>query len=337
MFSRTQDEITRKWAPGDTRLASVVCTTYNHQRHISQALDSFLAQTTRFPFEIIVHDDASTDKTSEIIKAYALEYPGIIKPILQPENLYSRGGFKPAIHASKCSMGEYVALCEGDDYWVDPNKLQLQVSSLEANPEVDFSFHAAYILRADSEDMEVSWDYGERRLLYLDSLLNARIGSFAPTSSYMFRRRLLDELPEWFQIEAPVGDFFIERYGALRGGATYFREPMSVYRDLSRGSWTLNIRDNEQAYRHYLEGMCRCLELMEADFSGFSEVYRKFCSRFYLKYALEELFRNEYTGFRDLVQRSVDQYKYVSRKQMLAYRLRAFPVLVRSIINSRRR
>ena len=335
MMEKSEADIVRSWN-GSGTIVSVVCITYNHERYLGDALNGILAQITTFPFEVIVHDDASKDGTAEIIRAYQSKYPQIIKPIIQTHNQYSKGGFKPAHFAAKFSLGRYIAICEGDDFWLDENKLACQVAALEENADVDFSFHAAYVLTAASSEMQLSWVYGEDGRRYLDTLLNSRIGSFAPTSSYMFRRQVFDEMPAWFIKEAPVGDFFLERYGALRGGALYFKKPMSVYRNLTAGSWTLSIQNNVAAYRRYLDGMCRSLELMESDFDRYAVQFRKFCARFYLKYAIEELFRGEDRSFSDLILKSVVQWKYVSRMQFLCYRLRAFPFLVRSIITARR-
>ena len=325
----------RSWN-GSGTIVSVVCITYNHERYLGDALNGIMAQNTTFPFEVIVHDDASKDGTAKIIRAYQSQYPQIIKPIIQTHNQYSKGGFKPAHFAAKSSLGRYIAICEGDDYWLDENKLECQVAALEENSDVDLSFHAAYVLNAESSEMQLSWLYGEDGRLYLDTLLNSRIGSFAPTCSYMFRRRVFDEMPAWFIKDAPVGDFFLERYGALRGGALYFNKPMSVYRNLTSGSWTHSIQNNEAAYRRYLDGMRRSLELMALDFDEYSVQFRKFCARFYLKYAIEELFRGEDRRFNELIQGSVDQWKYVSRMQYVCYRLRALPVLLRRIITARR-
>lgn len=126
----------------DTPLVSICSITYNHAPYIRQCLDGFLMQKTKFRYEIIIHDDASTDGTTEIIKEYAEKHPDLITPIFQKENQYSKGirGMFPRFcfpHAK----GKYIALCEGDDYWTDPLKLQKQVDFLEANPEYVMCSH----------------------------------------------------------------------------------------------------------------------------------------------------------------------------------------------------
>ena len=121
-------------------LVSICCLTFNHVSYVLQALDGFLMQKTSFDYEIIIHDDASTDGTQEIIKAYQENYPEIIKPILQSENQYSKG-IKPIFkYVFPRAQGKYIALCEGDDYWTDPLKLQKQVDFLEGNDEYSFCF-----------------------------------------------------------------------------------------------------------------------------------------------------------------------------------------------------
>lgn len=335
MIDRSQQDIMRSWR-GHSCMATIVCPAYNHESFIADALNGFLAQKTTFPFEIVVHDDASTDSTADIIRAFEARYPQIIRPILQVENQYSKGGFKPAPYAVKSSLGRYIAICEGDDYWIDENKLQCQIEFLEQNVDVDFSFHAAYVLTHENATRELSWVYGEDGKLPLDTLINARLGSFAPTCSYVFRRRVFDELPSWFSQDAPVADFFLERYGALRGGALYFKKPMSVYRSMNPGSWTVNIKKSSAAHRRYLDGMCKSLELMEQDFSGHSSEFRKFCARFYLKHAIEELLRDDDARFKDLILKSVQQWKYLSRKQWFCYQFRLLPFFVRSVFRRRR-
>lgn len=117
-------------------LVSICSITYNHAPYIRQCLEGFLMQKTNFPFEVIINDDCSTDGTTEILREYAEKYPDIIKPIYHDENLYSKGqrGFYKKFCFPKAE-GEYIALCEGDDYWIDPLKLQKQVDFLEENPE----------------------------------------------------------------------------------------------------------------------------------------------------------------------------------------------------------
>lgn len=137
MINRTQEEIMKKWPKGwISPLASIRCITFNHETFIEQALDSFLMQETSFPFEIVVHDDASTDSTVNIIKEYEKKYPQIVKPIYETENQYSkRNGSLVRIMNAACK-GKYWAICEGDDYWINPNKLQMQVDWLEKSPRL---------------------------------------------------------------------------------------------------------------------------------------------------------------------------------------------------------
>lgn len=118
-------------------IVSILCLAHNYENFISEALDSFLMQKTKFPFEIIVHDDASIDQTPNIIKLYQQKYPQIIKPIFEEENQYSKGGLN-IIHkiANKYINGKYLAICDGDDYWIDDHKLQEQCELLELFSQV---------------------------------------------------------------------------------------------------------------------------------------------------------------------------------------------------------
>lgn len=120
-----------------TPVVSIISLTYNHAPYIRECLDGFLMQKTNFPFEIIIHDDASTDGTTDIIREYATKYPEIIKHILQTENQYSKhNNFSRIIYECVCkSSGKYIALCEGDDYWTDSLKLQIQVDCLQSSPK----------------------------------------------------------------------------------------------------------------------------------------------------------------------------------------------------------
>lgn len=117
----------------DNILVSVVCDVYNHEPYLRQCFDGFVMQKTNFKFEVLVHDDASTDKSAEIIIEYTNKYPDIFKPIIQKENQYSKGVGIWKIYQFPRVKGKYVAFCEGDDYWIDPLKLQKQVTAIESD------------------------------------------------------------------------------------------------------------------------------------------------------------------------------------------------------------
>jgi len=135
MSTITEYEIMQNWQNNiSNTILSICCTTFNHDKFIEDTLDSFLMQKTNFIFEIIIRDDASTDETATIIKAYTSKYPNIIKPIFEKENTFSKG-IKPMPAAIKVAKGTYIAICEGDDYWTDPLKLQKQVNFLEKNKD----------------------------------------------------------------------------------------------------------------------------------------------------------------------------------------------------------
>lgn len=142
---------------GGSPLVSVSCTTYNHAAYIRQCLDPILGQQTNFPFEIVIHDDASTDGTREIIEEYVAKYPDIIFPIFQKENQYSKGirGLPSRYNYPRC-RGRYIAICEGDDYWTDPLQLQKQVDFLEAHDDYVMTYHDMVVVDQDSIIIEKS-------------------------------------------------------------------------------------------------------------------------------------------------------------------------------------
>lgn len=140
----------------DKPLVSICCITYNQSKYINECLDSFLSQETSFSFEILIHDDASEDGTAEIIKSYENEYGDIIKPIYQTINQYSLGnGPMNKLNFAR-AKGKYIAMCEGDDYWTDPLKIQKQVDFLEANDDVVITGHDAFIINKKGEKIKDS-------------------------------------------------------------------------------------------------------------------------------------------------------------------------------------
>ena len=241
MTQRTEQKIMQNWE-GDIAkpLVSISCITYNHEDYIAEAIDSFLMQETDFPFEIVVRDDCSTDNTAEIIREYAKRYPHLIKPIYEKENQYSKG-VRPTPVTFKKSVGEYIALCEGDDYWIDPGKLQIQVDLMRENPECHLSFHPADEVIDGDFAGNVWGNLNADNKIFTDSEMITSIPSHdCPTASMVFRREVMDPPPNFFA-SAPTGDIFLQHLGSLNGGALFIARNMSAYRVGHHGSWSTKM------------------------------------------------------------------------------------------------
>ena len=150
----------------DELMVTVNCLVYNHEPFLRQCLDGFVMQKTTFKFEVIVHDDASTDRSADIIREYAERYPNIIRPVFEKENQYSKGVTRELLHIfflPKCSS-KYIAYCEGDDYWTDPLKLQTQVDFMERHPEYSICSHQNDIY--EERKKKVIFDKSFSKVLY---------------------------------------------------------------------------------------------------------------------------------------------------------------------------
>lgn len=228
MLNKTQEEITARWKKLDTEhpLASIRCMAYNQEDYIGQTLDSFLAQETDFPFEVIIHDDASKDRTAEIIREYEKKFPLIVKPIYQTENLYSKRDGSLTRASTATLKGKYVALCEGDDYWIDPHKLQRQVDFLECHPEYTLSTENANVLFTNTGVVRPFSDEPEHDVSLDDLLIKRRF----PTASAVYR---LEDYWDYLRQDCPVFDSSLWAFMASKGKVHFNPVISSVYR---RGS-----------------------------------------------------------------------------------------------------
>lgn len=197
MHQRTEQEIMQKWPKDNHLVVSICCTTYNHESFISEAIEGFLMQETNFSFEILIRDDCSTDHTAQIIKKYSDRYPNLIKAIFEKENTYSKG-VKPMPQLYKRAQGKYIALCEGDDYWTDPLKLQKQVDFLEKND--DYSLCATQCLHSETKQT-IFKDLGT--ITFDDILYSNKFG----TLSVVFRREILTQEVLSYLNTMPIGDW----------------------------------------------------------------------------------------------------------------------------------
>src|SRR5699024_4878444 len=158
---RTEKEIMSSWLRSSKEnKVSISCITYNHENYIRDTLDGFLMQETEFPFEILIHDDASTDKTPQIIKEYQSRYPNLFNPIYQSENQLSKGGISPNLEFNyPRATGKYIALCDGDDYWTNPYKLEKQVQFLERNEKFVGVTHRVEVVDENKEHLDLILNY----------------------------------------------------------------------------------------------------------------------------------------------------------------------------------
>lgn len=223
---------------------SVICNAYNHEKYIADALKGFVMQKTNFSFEVLVHDDASTDKTADIIREYEIKYPDIIKPIYEIENQCSkRDGSLSRIQYGRVK-GKYIAICEGDDYWTDPYKLQKQYDALEAHPEINICATKASL---EKEGMVIG-EFPEKKkdsIIPVDEVIVGD-GGFVATASIMYRTLVRTNSPSFFNIIRI--DYALQIAGSLNNGMLFLSDNTATYRLSTESSWTVRMQKDVSAY-----------------------------------------------------------------------------------------
>jgi len=223
-------------------MVSICCTTYNHQDFIEDALKGFVMQKTNFDYEVIVHDDASTDLTAEIVRRYEKEYPNLIRPIYQKENKYSQKIPITPTYVLPEVRGKYIALCEGDDFWIDEKKLQLQIDYMELNSNCVLCCHAHKRIDIYKNTLEV------KRIFKYDSDISTEdclsTQKFPQLCTYVYRKAIFYKMPGFF-VSTPVGDVTLLAYCAINGNVHYIDRVMSCYRVRVPGSWTSRFSNNK--------------------------------------------------------------------------------------------
>ena len=267
----------------ETVMVSICCITYNQEEYIRDALDGFLSQETDFSYEVLIHDDASTDGTADIIREYARQYPEIIKPILQTENQYAKGLTNVSgTYNFPRAKGRYIAMCEGDDYWTDPHKLQRQTDYMEAHPDCSLVFHSACIeVQGRALTERRMRPYRRSRRVSPEEIIDKTSGY--PTASLMFRADMVKILPD-FYVNAPLADIPLQLMAAARGWAYYMDRPMCVYRLGGAFSWTTLMKqgDYERKQRQYYQDMKKMYRGFDRETGGrFHEVARRALARIY--------------------------------------------------------
>lgn len=213
-------------------IVSICCITYNHGKFIADCLNGFLKQKTSFPFEIVVSNDCSTDDTKSIIDSYVKQYPKMIKDVSPEKNQGMMKNFYSTL--MKCK-GKYIACCEGDDYWIDENKLQMQVDFLENNPEYGMCYSKAkqYIQSKQQFNKNSVGDAFEG---FEDLLKN---GNRIPTLTTVYRKDLLDKYQKEIQPSNKgwlMGDYPMWLYFSHESKVKFFDKVTAVYRVLEESA-----------------------------------------------------------------------------------------------------
>jgi glycosyltransferase involved in cell wall biosynthesis len=299
--TKCESEVVENWH-GSEVYVSICCTAYNHEKYIEYALKGFLMQETNFAFEIIISDDCSTDATAEIIKKYTKKYPNIIKPILLTENQYSKGALPIRDFILPSVSGKYIALCEGDDYWTDPNKLQLQIDFLEQNQSFIGCGHNTKFLKNRSLTDELFVDPNDHKESYqFEDFIDS---AYMHTTSLVLRynSEYKTEIDSYLKKYSNVdrNDVYMLLVFSNFGPIKYFNKVMSVYRMNDGGIWS-GAQDEDQLIM-FLQG---CV-----DFSHlFDEKYR---SKFLYSFAntLSEEKDKQSDEFVDKVLSKLNIYDY---------------------------
>ncbi|MGI5976878.1 MAG: glycosyltransferase [Candidatus Limivicinus sp.] len=244
---------------------SILCTAFNHEEYIAEALESFVSQKTDFSFEVIVNDDCSSDNTADIIREYAEKYPDIIRPLYQKENLFSRGLdylYETAFYSRM--RGEYIAFCEGDDKWLDENKLQLQVNFLDSHRDYSACVHntVLHYCGSDRADELLAGDAEEDRDVDFETVLSGMSEAFH-TSSVMARREFILNPPDYYCAAADHGflDYPIALRLSLAGKIRFIARPMSMYRISSNSAaWSARLDRHYGKLKEFIVGELAMME-----------------------------------------------------------------------------
>ena len=272
-------------------LVSIVCLTYNEEDFVRDTFDNFLSQKTTFPFEVLVYDDASQDRTPEIIKEYAAKYPDIFRVTLYEENNFKKGlGFYGLRVGFNEAKGKYIAYCEGDDYWCDDLKLQKQVDFLESHPEYNVCAHETRI-RNDYDSKEDGILFSQTKVnIFLDrtkrqhyTFEDTLTGNIFHISSMMFRNSPI-KWPEWI-CKVTALDMVLFMILAEKGDIYRLDDVMSVYRHNVK-----SITSTQQQFGNQIAFNNKSIELVSQMDEYWTHKYHKQISYVVARYYMSNMF-----------------------------------------------
>lgn len=217
---------------------SVIMVTYNQEKYINEAIRSVVLQKFDYPYEIIIGDDCSTDRTLEYSQKWQAKYPNLIRIIQRDKNIGIQRNY---IDTYNQCRGEYIAICEGDDFWCSKHKLQRQVQYMDTHKDCNICFHRVINYYMTNNSKSLSNGKGTK----IDSDINDLAKSnYITNLSVMYRRDAVNKLPEWLtEIASP--DYVIHMLHASTGSIHYINKPMAVYRQHAKGIWGSNIKEKQ--------------------------------------------------------------------------------------------
>jgi glycosyltransferase involved in cell wall biosynthesis len=322
MINFKQEDIVKSWINRyDAPLVSIQCLVYNHAPYIADCLDGILNQRTNFPFEVVVHEDASTDNSAEIIREYEKKFPLIIKPIYEKENQYSKHNIRNIINP--LLRGKYVAVCEGDDYWCDSNKLQKQVEFLETHSDYSACTHNTFrtLLRGWFKRGKTLAMFEKKDKIFDISKISIMDCQYH-TSSLVCKRDYFVNRPDFCFAQPGAGDLPLRIFLLMQGKIMRFGDVMSVYRSGVPGSWTRRIAMNRKKSIENTKNSIKMLQMAnEWSDKKFNNKFEEYISYLHYKIILRE------KKFRLLTQ---DEYLKWWKKETFKNK---FKLILKSMIN----
>lgn len=268
-------------------MLSVAMITYGHSQYLKQAIESILTQQTSFDFELVVSNDCSPDNTDEIIQEIIDSNPNghKLKYFSHKKNIGMMPNF--IFSLEKCT-GKYIALCEGDDYWTDPLKLQKQVDFLENNKDFSICFHNVNILK-NGEFEEENIRKGIPSVTTISDLANQ---NYIHTPSVVYRNGLIPEFPSYF-IKSPIGDYFLHMLNAKYGKIKYIDKIMAVYRVHGDSYWSSKEKmDKIKIWVEFIEKIKENFDteiqvILDRQINQMSNTKKTFIGKFLLKIGID--------------------------------------------------
>ena len=330
----TEKEIINRFdADWSKPMVTFLCTTYNHQDYIEYTIKGFLIQKTSFPYEILIHDDCSTDDTRKVIDSYKAKYPNLIKTIYQKQNQYSQGNPVTLI-AAKQARAEYIALCEGDDYWINENKIEKQLRLMLEDPSITMVVSSGKAKYGDKVSSNILGSHGnEIKQISAQYILDST-GSLAPTASYIVKKEFLIKSRELFK-DAPVGDLFIELYNAVYGKLIYYPEVVCVYRKMAKNSWSASMALSLNNAIKHSEAMQKTIDKSK-ELDGFNKLdWTSSRARSLFNLAILHLYNNDTEGFKKYITLS-SNYKRPKGSKRLIFKMKSHGHFLYYLLHARK-